>query len=290
MKRRLSGILTLFMVLVVQIAFAQEKTVAGKVTDPERGCLCLGVNVLIQSSTRGTQTDFDGNYSIRAAEGETLVFSYIGFAKEKRVVGEGNAPINVSMQIDADALQEVVVVGYGTRDKTDVIGSVAQINAEVLDEKPAANVLDAMQGKVAGLQIFSSSGEPSGTPSIRLHGAGSLGAGSTPLWSLDGFPIDAGTLVSLNPEDIEDVTVLKDASATAIYGSRAANGVVYITTKNGRKEKEPVINISTQYGVSNLANTDPFTRVMNSKQLTDFWVANRFVHSGSGGCYFRSLS
>ena len=271
MKRKLNGILTLLLVLVAQISFAQQKEVTGQVTDPE-GLPLPGVNVVVQNTTRGTQTDFDGNYSIMAREGETLVFSYVGFAKASRTIGEGNIPVNVSLELDAAALEEVVVVGYGTRDKTDVVGSVAQINAEILDEKPAANVLDAMQGKVPGLQIFSSSGEPSGTPSIRLHGAGSLGAGSTPLILLDGFPIDSGSLVSLNPEDIEDVTVLKDASATAIYGSRAANGVVFISTKNGRKEKDPVINLSAQYGFTNLANTEPFESLMNTEQLTSFWV------------------
>ena len=275
MKRKLSGILTLLMVLVVQISFAQERVITGKVTGPD-GVPLPGVNVVVENTSTGTQTDFDGNYSIRALEGQTLVFSYVGFANARRAIGEFASPVNVTMEIDAAALKEVVVVGYGTRDKTDVVGSVSQINAEVLDEKPSANVLDAMQGKVPGLQIFSSSGEPSATPSIRLHGAGSLGAGSTPLILLDGFPIDSGTLVSINPEDIQDVTVLKDASATAIYGSRAANGVVFVTTKTGRKEKDPVINLSYQYGVSNLANTDPFTALMNTEQLTDFWIETGF--------------
>ncbi|UJH92979.1 SusC/RagA family TonB-linked outer membrane protein [Antarcticibacterium sp. 1MA-6-2] len=120
--------------------------------------------------------------------------------------------------------------------------------------------------------MLTSSGEPSATPSIRLHGAGSLGAGSTPLIVLDGFPIDSGSLVSMNPEDFEDITVLKDASATAIYGSRAANGVVYITSKKGRRGKDPVINLSSQHGFTYLANKDYFTNFLNTQQLTDFWV------------------
>jgi len=269
MKKRLSLILTLLLALVVQVTFAQQKQVTGTVSD-EQNMPLPGVNVLVKNTNRGTQTDFDGNYSISAAEGEVIVFSYLGFATAERTVGASNT-INVSLTEDAAALEEVVVVGYGTRDKTDVVGSVAQINAEVLEDRPTANVLDAMQGKVAGLQIFSSSGEPSGTPSIRLHGAGSLGAGSTPLILLDGFPIDSGSLVSLNTQDIEDITVLKDASATAIYGSRAANGVVYITTKNGKKEKDPTISLSYQEGVSNLANTDYFEGFMNTEQLTGFY-------------------
>lgn len=270
MKNRLSGILTLLLALIVQVAFAQQKSVTGTVTDAQ-GMPLPGVNIVIDGTNRGTQTDFEGEYNIQVVEGETLVYTYLGFARVERTVGNAST-INITMEEDASALSEVVVVGYGTRDKTDVVGSVAQINAEQLEDRPSANVLDAMQGKVPGLQIFSSSGEPSGTPSIRLHGAGSLGAGSTPLILLDGFPIDEESLVSLNTQDIQDVTVLKDASATAIYGSRAANGVVYITTKTGRKEQDPRINVSYQYGISNMANTDPFDRMMNTEQLSGFFV------------------
>ncbi|HSP39920.1 MAG TPA: TonB-dependent receptor [Gillisia sp.] len=270
MKKRFNGILTLLLVFVVQVTFAQVKTVTGTVTD-ESSMPLPGVNVIIEGTNTGTQTDFDGNYSINAGPGQVLVYSYVGYATSRRTVGTPNT-INVTLAEDAAALDEVVVVGYGTRDKTDVVGSVVQIKSDVFEERPSANILDALQGRVAGLQIFTSSGEPSATSSIRLHGAGSLGAGSTPLIVLDGFPIDSGSLVSLNPEDFEDVTVLKDASATAIYGSRAANGVVYITSKSGRKNMEPIINVSTQQGFSYLANSDPLKQFMTTEELLAFQV------------------
>ncbi len=231
-----------------------------------------GVNVIEKGTSNGVQTDFDGNYSIRVEEGSVIVFSYVGFTKQEKTVGSSNT-INVTLAVDAAALDEVVVVGYGTRDKTDVVGSVAQVSGEVLQDRPAANIMDAMQGQVAGLQIFTSSGEPNAVPSIRLRGVGSLGAGSTPLILLDGFQVSAEIFTRLNPNDIEDITVLKDASETAIYGSRAANGVVIITTKGGRKEQEPSINVGVQHGFSEIANKDYFESLMNTEQFSNFRVA-----------------
>ncbi|MFC6859885.1 SusC/RagA family TonB-linked outer membrane protein [Zunongwangia atlantica] len=271
MKKTLHGLLTLFMVLVVQLAFAQEKLITGTVID-EEGLPLPGVNVIEKGTSNGVQTDFDGNYSIRVEEGSVIVFSYVGFTKQEKTVGSSNT-INVTLAVDAAALDEVVVVGYGTRDKTDVVGSVAQVSGEVLQDRPAANIMDAMQGQVAGLQIFTSSGEPNAVPSIRLRGVGSLGAGSTPLILLDGFQVSAEIFTRLNPNDIEDITVLKDASETAIYGSRAANGVVIITTKGGRKEQEPSINVGVQHGFSEIANKDYFESLMNTEQFSNFRVA-----------------
>jgi len=269
MKSKITWCLALGLLFLTQLTFAQQKTVTGTVTDGE-GLPLPGVNIVVQGTTNGTQTDFDGNYSINAQVNQVLVFTYVGFEEQQKTVGSAST-INVQMTA-GEALDEVVVVGYGTRDKTDVVGSVAQVSGDILENRPVANIVDGLQGQVAGLQIFSSSGEPGATPSIRLRGNGSLGAGSTPLILLDGFQVDAAIFTRLNPTDIQDVTVLKDASETAIYGSRAANGVVLITTKKGRKNAEPVINVGVQYGFSNLANTDFFERLMNTEQLTNFWV------------------
>lgn len=268
MKTKFNGILALLLALVVQISFAQDKTISGTVSD-EAGSL-PGVTVLKKGTTQGTETDFDGNYSIKAKSGDILIFSFVGMKTLEKTVGINNT-INVSMEND-NLLEEVVVVGYGSARKVgNVVGSAAQVVSEKLVNKPSANVVDALQGQVAGLQVYTSSGEPSATPSFRLHGNGSLGAGSTPLIIMDGVPISNGSLVSLNSKDFESITILKDASATSIYGSRASNGVVVITTKRGKKNRN-TIEISSQYGFSNLANTDYYDSFMNSKQLTDFWL------------------
>ncbi|MBI6116966.1 SusC/RagA family TonB-linked outer membrane protein [Salegentibacter maritimus] len=270
MKNKLHGMLTLLLAFVVQFTFAQEKVVTGTVID-EDGLPLPGVNVIEKGTTNGTQTNFDGEYSLSVDVGAVVTFSYVGFGAQEITVGQADV-YNITLRTDAAALSEVVVVGYGTRDKTNVVGSVAQVSGEVLEDRPSPNVLDALQGQVSGLQIFTSSGEPNAIPSIRLRGVGSLGAGSTPLILLDGFQVDPGVFTRLNPNDIQDITVLKDASETAIYGSRAANGVVVITTKTGRKEQDPEISVGVQHGFSNLANTDFFEGVMNTEQLTNFWV------------------
>tara|TARA_R110002049_G_scaffold305931_1_gene503536 strand:+ start:500 stop:3481 length:2982 start_codon:yes stop_codon:yes gene_type:complete len=268
MKTKQRGILTLVLAFIVHLTFAQQKTISGKVTDMD-GLPLPGVNILVKGTQTGTQTGFEGEYSISGSVGQVLVFTYVGQKEATRTIGASNI-IDLQMEEDAEALEEVVVVGYGTGKKLgSVVGSVVQVSAEKLENKPTANVLDALQGRVAGVQIFSSSGEPSSTPSIRLHGVGSLSGSSTPLFVMDGVPIDNGSLVSLNSKDFESVTILKDASATSIYGSRAANGVVYITTKKGKKG-ESVINFSTQYGVSMLANTDPFKSLMNREEYLNF--------------------
>ena len=268
MKTKFNGILTLLLALMVQISFAQEKTISGTVSD-ETGPL-PGVNVIVKGTSNGTQTDFDGKFTLRATAGDLIVFSYVGMTTQEKTVGTSNV-MNVTMT-GSNLLEEVVILGYGSqREIGNVVGSVAQVSSDKLVDKPVANVMDALQGRVSGFQIYSSSGEPSETPSFRLHGNGSLGAGSTPLIILDGMPISEATLVSLNSKDFESITILKDASSTSIYGSRASNGVVVITTKRGKTDRN-TINVSTQYGLTNLANTDFYENFMSSKQLTDFWL------------------
>ncbi len=270
MKTKFNGILTLFLALVVQISFAQEKTVSGTVTDDSGGL--PGVSVLIKGTTKGTDTDFDGKYSIKVKVGDVLVFSYLGYKTVERIVGV-NSSINVKLEEGGTVLDEVVVIGYGSGKKLgSVVGSVASISAKEIADRPSPSVMDGLQGRVAGLQVYTSSGEPSATPSFRLHGTGSLSGSSTPLIVIDGIPVDNGTLVSLNPNDFESVNVLKDASSTSIYGSRAANGVVYIVTKKGKKNSEDLVTVRSQYSITNLANQDFYDQMMNRNQLSQFFV------------------
>lgn len=230
---------------------------------------------MVKGTKTGTITNSNGVFTLNIpANGKILVISAIGNTQSEVAIGS-NANFSIILASTSTELDEVVVIGYGTAKKKDnVAGSLTKLEGDAVHDKPTANLLDAMQGKVSGLQVYSSSGEPSSTPSVRLHGVGSLGASNTPLYVLDGTPVSAGTIVSLNPNDIQSVTVLKDPSTTAIYGSRAASGVILYTTKQGSVNTSK-ITVSAQYGVSNLISTtkDMFNSFMNTKQLTDFWVA-----------------
>lgn len=253
---------------------AQTKTVTGKVTDAKDGTPIAGVSITVKGAA-GTVTQPDGSFKIVVPSAtKSISISSVGYDKADVNIPTSGV-INYSLVREDSKLDEVVVIGYGTaKKKTDVAGSVVQVSGDRIQDRPAANVLDALQGQVPGLQVYTSSGEPSATPSVRLNGVGSLGASSTPLYLMDGVPIDPGTVLSLNPEDFESVTVLRDASATSIYGSRAANGVIYFTTKKGKANRSQ-ISLNTQYGVSNLVKPtlNLFNSFMNTKQFTDFRVA-----------------
>jgi TonB-linked SusC/RagA family outer membrane protein len=259
----------------VGLVNAQSKSVSGKVLSAEDGQPVIGASVMVKGTTSGTITGVDGGFTVvLAGNAKTLVISYVGM---KTIEVEAKSGMNVNLESDSQIIDEVVVVGYGSAKKLGtVVGSIARVGTEKLKEKPVANVLDAMQGKVAGLQVYTSSGEPSSLSSIRLHGNGSLGASSAPLYVLDGTPMVTGAALSINSYDIESLTVLKDASATSIYGSRAANGVIYITTKKGSRTGKSKITVNTQYGTSNLINPGYYDSFMNTKQLTDFWVATAY--------------
>ena len=259
-------------------SFAQSRVVTGKVTD-ENGIPIAGASVVAKSSKGGTTTAADGSFKLTVATAvKSLTISSLNYVQRDVMIAANNTANASLVASAADALGEVVIVGYGAaKKKSEVTGSLVTVNAEKLQNKPTANMFDALQGKVPGLQVYNNSGEPSASPSIRLNGVGSLGASSTPLYVMDGVPIDGGTIVSLNPEDFESVTVLKDASSTSIYGSRAANGVIFITSKKG-KVNSSKITLQTQYGVSSLVKPtlDLFNSFMNTKQLTDFWIDTRY--------------
>ena len=177
--------------------------------------------------------------------------------------------LKVMMKPNTELLDEVVITGYGSGKKLgSVVGSVTAVGSEKLANAPVANVGDALQGQVAGLQVFTPSGEPSQSVSMRLRGVSSIEGSSAPLFILDGSPISASTFTSLNPNDIENMTVLKDASSTAIYGSRAANGVVILTSKKGKRGEKAKINISAQYGLSKMTGDN--VTMMNAEQWLNF--------------------
>ena len=237
-------------------------TVTGKITD-QAGAPLPGVNVLEKGTTNGTVTDTQGSYSITVASGESvLVFSFIGTTTQEVLVGT-QTEISVQLLDDAETLSEVVVIGYGTQEKKDITGAVASVKNEEFNKGIMNSPEQLLQGKVAGVNVTSASGEPGSPQAITIRGAGSVRSGSTPLFVVDGLALDnSGTggatnpLNFLNPQDIETIDVLKDASATAIYGARGANGVVLITTKKG-KAGHPTVGFSSNFGVSNLTNKIP---------------------------------
>ncbi|MFC6859890.1 SusC/RagA family TonB-linked outer membrane protein [Zunongwangia atlantica] len=260
MKKTLHGMLTLFMVLVVQLVFAQEKNVSGTVVD-EGGLPLPGVNVIEKGTNNGVQTNFDGEYNISVTEGSTIVFSYVGYSKQEFVVGNSNT-IDVTLEVDAAALGEVVVLGYSTKGVEEVTGASVQVAGEELASNPTVTVDQALQGKVPGLQISQSSGTPGSVQDIRIRGVSSIGAGNDPLYVIDGVPVinsnatgstarsSLSPIASLNSQDIETITVLKDASATAQYGARGSNGVIVITTKKG-KSGEAQFTFNSRVGFQN---------------------------------------
>ncbi len=234
----------------IAFAFAQEKTVTGTVID-QFGIPLPGVNILVEGTTNGTQTDFDGNYTIKASQGQVLVFTYLGLKTTKRTVGSGNV-INVAMEEDAQALEEVVVVAYGSQKRESITGSISIIDAEQIENTSFSNPAKSLEGLVSGLRVIQADGQPGSDPIIRIRGFGSINASSAPLIVLDGVPY-SGALSSINPQDIESTTVLKDASSTSLYGNKASNGVLMITTKKGAKNRKPQITIDTRYGITQRA-------------------------------------
>lgn len=244
MRTKFSGILTLFLAFLVQFTFAQDKTVSGTVTDQD-GLPLPGASIVIKGTTVGVQTDFDGNYAIQASNGDILVFSFVGQKTEERNVGASNT-INVELGIDAQALDEVIVVGYGTSTKESFTGTATTIDAESISQKSVSDISQALAGEAAGVRVINTSGQPGTSATIRIRGFGSVNGNRDPLYIVDGAPF-VGNISALNPSDIKTTTILKDASATAIYGSRGANGVIVITTKNGRGQ-DSYIEVETKTG------------------------------------------
>jgi len=262
MKTKFNGILTLLLALVVQISFAQQKTISGTVSDGDGGL--PGVSILIKGTAKGTETDFDGKYTLKAKSGDVLTFSYLGYKTVNKTVATSSS-INVTMEESGQTLDEIVIVGYGSKAKRATIGSITTIKSEAIENVPVANFAEALQGRSTGLQSVSSSGQPGSNSSVRIRGSASVSGNNEPLYIIDGVPIlsdsdsNLGTgglasgnrdpLSNINPADIESVTILKDASSTSIYGARGSNGIILITTKKGKQGKAK-FSFSSQVGVS----------------------------------------
>lgn len=241
----------LLLVAAMMVAFssvAQKRTVTGMVTD-QSGAPLPGVNIVVKGTTNGTITDFDGKYQLDAKASDVLKFSFLGYIPQE--IPASNSVINVQLKEDTKSLDEVVVVGYGTQKKSDITGAVASVSADDLKGQPVSSVDQALQGRVAGVQITSNSGAPGGSISVRVRGIGTIND-ADPLYVVDGLPV--GNINFLNPNDIASVEILKDASASAIYGSRGANGVVLITTKKGKLNSKASVNLDVYYGVQKVIN------------------------------------
>lgn len=249
--------------------YGQTTKIRGIIYD-ETDMGVIGATVRLKSNpTKGTASDMGGKFVIEAKVGETLIISYIGYKTQELPAKNGMV---VKLVPDAELLEDVVIVGYMPRKITNTSASVVKVEAKELTAKPNAHLLDAVQGKVTGLQVFSSSGEPSAQLSLALHGQGSLGAGTSPLFILDGMPVNVSVIRAMNPNDLESVEFLKDAAATSIYGARAANGVVYMTSKRGKAGERAKITLRAQYGVSSLANTDYFDQLMTADELLRYYL------------------
>ncbi|MBS1531369.1 MAG: TonB-dependent receptor [Bacteroidetes bacterium] len=225
----------LSLLLISLSGYSQSALVTGTVTDAENGQPLPGVTVTVKGAATATVTGSNGSYSIRADSKSTLVFKFIGYASQEVAVG-GSTNINVKLTTDNRSLTEVVVVGYGTQKRKDLTGSISSVGAKQIEQVPVTTLDQALQGRAAGVQVTNNDGSPGGNVSVLIRGVGSLATnGNGPLYVVDGYPLDGG-IGNINPYDIASIDILKDASATAIYGIRAANGVVIITTKRGRKD------------------------------------------------------
>ena len=234
MKSKFTWIFTLLLAFFIQFSFAQEKTITGVVTDTQ-GMPVPGVNVMIEGSSQGVQTDFDGRYSIVASVGQKLVFSYVGMGTQIIAVGAANT-MSVKMLDDTRILDDVVVEAYRTTTRATSNVAVTTITSKTIEGRPNASFIQTLQGQVPGLNISTGSGQPGANSSVVLRGYGSVNGNVEPLYVIDGVPLNADNFRSINPNDIESISVLKDAGATSIYGNRGANGVIIVKTKKGSYE------------------------------------------------------
>ncbi|MEO8532302.1 MAG: TonB-dependent receptor [Flavobacterium sp.] len=256
----------LILMFLLSLHSGAQTTVTGTISD-SNGPI-PGANVNLKGSKTGVSTSFDGNYSIKVPSSGVLVFSFLGL-KTKEVPVDGKTRIDVVMEEDSNALKEVVVIGYGTQMKEAVTGSVASIGGKELNEVPTANVTQALQGRLAGVELLQTSSKPGAAMQIRIRGTRSLTGSNDPLIVLDGVPF-AGAIGDINPVDIKSVDILKDASATAIYGSRGANGVILITSNKGRKNQKALFNYNGFSGIKQVFGKYPMMNSMQFGALRDY--------------------
>jgi len=261
MKRKLFYSLLFVLCLPVWL-FAQQRLLTGRVIDQDKGTPLPGVTVRVEGTNIGTQTGLDGTFRLEVPENaQTLVFSFVGYNTQQVNIA-GRSSVNINLSASNKQLNEVVVVGYGQQNQKELTGSLTQVSGKQVENVPLASIDQNLQGKVPGMQVVATSGQPGAAVNVRIRGIGSFNAGAGPLWVIDGVPVNAGdlsrntptsnALAGLNPNDIESVTVLKDAASASIYGSRAANGVILITTKRGKAGKTN-IRFDGQYGWNTIA-------------------------------------
>lgn len=284
--KKIALLLTLFALFSVQVVFAQSKQITGTVRSADQTTL-PGVSIVVKGTTSGTITDIDGKYSINVpADAEQLVFSFIGMKTLTLEIGLSTV-IDAVLEADVVSMDEVLVTGYGTTTREANTGSVGVVTSEKLADVPELSFDKMLGGKLAGVMVTSTSGQPGSASQIRIRGTSSLTAGNEPLYVVDGVPVMSGdqsyftntsnALSMINPSDIETITVLKDAAAASIYGSRAANGVILITTKSGAVGKSTV-SIRGSYGVTSLANDNGYG-TMNPEQLVTY-MRDAVVNAG----------
>ncbi|SDZ91642.1 SusC/RagA family TonB-linked outer membrane protein [Psychroflexus halocasei] len=263
-----------FLLMFLPLCIFAQDTVKGTVIGEDSGAI-PGVNIIIKGTDKGTTSDFDGHYAIVVEQGQVLVYSYLGF-KSQEITYVGQNEINVTMGEDTAILEEVLVIGYGTAKKEDLTGAVDMVSSKDFNKGPINSAQELITGKIAGVNVTSASGSPGDGQTITIRGLGSLSLENQPLYVIDGIPIDNGgvggsrnPLNIINPNDIESMTVLKDASATAIYGSRAANGVIQITTKKGKDTKEFRYDVSLKRTVRNRLETVDVMSASEFKNLVN---------------------
>ncbi|WP_405198256.1 SusC/RagA family TonB-linked outer membrane protein [Christiangramia sp. LLG6405-1] len=273
---------TLFLLFMLPMSFFAQNTVSGNVTETATGLPVPGVNVIVQGTSNGTTTDFDGNYTISNISNEDiLVFSFLGFVSQQ-IPFEGQSTIDITLDEDSATLDEVVLIGYGATSEQDATGAVEKISSETFNQGAVVAPEQLIAGKSAGVQITPGGGAPGQGGTIRIRGGSSLSASNDPLIVVDGIPLDqrgvAGSrnaLNSINPNEIEDFTILKDAAATSIYGSRASNGVILITTKKGKKDSPFQFTYDLKTSIGNVIdkvdvlNADEFRNLINNTPGTD---------------------
>ncbi|HLR31576.1 MAG TPA: SusC/RagA family TonB-linked outer membrane protein, partial [Fodinibius sp.] len=256
-------------------------TVEGTVTSDEDGQPLAGVTIQIKDTQKGTTTDKKGRFAIDITSGDsnTLVFSFVGY-QTREVPIDGKTNIDISLQKEVEEMEDIVVVGYGSQRRQDLTGSVSSVSAGDFENQPITSADQAMQGQISGVQVTRNSGAPGGGSTVRIRGTNSIRAGNNPLYVIDGMPVGGGSSPSqnplslINPQDIVSIEVLKDASATAIYGARGANGVVLITTTQGQ-EGDALVDLEMRYGVNtarnklDLLNTDQFITLANEAATND---------------------
>lgn len=272
----------LMLLFGTQLVVAQSRSVSGRVIADDAGTPLPGVNVVVKGTQQGTSTNADGRFTVQLPSGaSTLTFSYIGYERQEVTVGN-QTTFDIRLKADDRSLNEVVVVGYGTQRKIETTGAIASVKAADLVQTPVANVAQGLQARVAGVQVNQNTGAPGGNISVRIRGTNSINGNSEPLYVVDGIQIsnggginDVSPLSTINPNDIESVEILKDASASAIYGSRAANGVVLITTKRG-KTGATRVTIDSYYGVQKVNKTLPVLNAAEFGQLENEVFKNNY--------------